>query len=87
MDHVSRGQVEAGRDARLSGRAAVQPAAGLEQPRPGGTMNRTIDTAAAEQAAVGGVDDPIDIQARDVGSDSGQLWQIALLRQGSGHAT
>jgi hypothetical protein len=34
-------------------------------------MDRTVDPTAAEQAAVGGVDDRVDVQGRDVGLQDG----------------
>jgi hypothetical protein len=48
------------------GTAAEAPALG-QQFRTGGAMDGAVDPAAAEQRPVGGVDDRIDRERRDVG--------------------
>jgi hypothetical protein len=40
--------------------------------RPRAAMDRTIDTTAAEQGVIRGVDDGVNAQARDVGDDDFQ---------------
>jgi len=63
-DRVRRAARELG-EARLH-RLTRQLAAFVEQLRPRRTMDRAIDAAATEQAAVGGVDDRVDFECRDV---------------------
>lgn len=72
MNDVSRGQAKAWRDLRFTGTAAVQRAARFEQFGPGCAMNGPVDTAAAQQCAVGGVHDGIAVQGRDVGADGNE---------------
>jgi hypothetical protein len=60
------GKLEAGCGFRVSGRAAVKFAAGLEKVRTSGTMDGTVDTATAEQRGVGGIHDGVDLFLRDV---------------------
>jgi hypothetical protein len=38
----------------------------MKQARPGGTMNRTIDTTTSEQRGIGGIDDGVNRQSGDV---------------------
>mgnify|MGYP001546366261 CR=1 FL=1 len=66
VDHVACRQVVTVSQLDLAGRAAAQQPAGLEQARARRAMNRTVDTTAAEQRRVGGVDDRIQRQRRDV---------------------
>ena len=66
VDDVAGGQAVAVRDHRLAGGAAADGAACLKQLRPGGAMNRPIDSAAAEQALIGSVDDGVHRQLGDV---------------------
>jgi hypothetical protein len=68
MDHVARLELEASRDFRLAGRTAAKREAGFEQLRAGGAMDRPID-AAAGKPSIGGVDDRIDRERRDVGDN------------------
>jgi len=59
-------EIEARRDLRLARPGAAEGPARLEQPRSGGPMDRAVDSAAAEQGAVGSVDDRVDLEGRDV---------------------
>ena len=69
MHDLARGQAEPRRDARLARGTAADLAAGREQLGPGGAVDRPVHAAAPEQARVGGVDDRIDGERRDVGLD------------------
>jgi hypothetical protein len=53
-------QTTAAGQTRFAGRRASKPAAFLERPWPRRPVDRPINTAAAEQAFIGGVDDCID---------------------------
>ena len=66
VDDVARRQAIAAGDLRLAGTAAVKTAALIEQTGPGGHVDGAVYPAAAEQRAVGGVDDGVDIRFRDV---------------------
>ena len=66
VDNVARRQAVAAGDLRLAGAAAVEAAALVEQAGAGGHVDGAIHPAAAEQRAVGGVDDGVDIRLRDV---------------------
>lgn len=53
----------------------------LEQPAAGGAMNRPVHTAAAQQCLVGGVDDGVDVEPRDVAPVHGEHgWHCVSLR-------
>ncbi len=56
-------------DLGAAGLAAMEGAAFGEKLRPGSAVDRAIDAAAAEQDRVGGVDDGVNAQARDVGDN------------------
>jgi len=66
VDHVPGRQPVAGGRLRLARTAAAEPTALLEQLGTGGAVNRAVDAAAAEQRAVGSVDDRVDILLCDV---------------------
>jgi len=66
VDDIAGRQPIAARDPRLSGRAAADAPALLQQFRPGGAMDRAIHAAAAEQAVIGGIDDRVDRATGDV---------------------
>src|SRR5947209_12230202 len=66
MDDMARRQLVAAGDLRIAGFAAAQCFTLAQQLLPVGAMDRAIDTAAAEQAFVGGIDDRIDIELGDV---------------------
>ena len=67
VDDPAGRQVVAGCDLRLTGFAATQLAAGLKQFGSGRAVDGTIDTATAQQRLVGGIDDGVHGQGRDVG--------------------
>ncbi len=54
-------------DLGAAGRAAAERAAFVQQVGSGGAMDGAVDAAAAEQRAVGGVDDGVDVKRGDVG--------------------
>ena len=82
VDHEACRQVESLRDAHLTGGAAarVEPRASLEQARPGGAVDRAVDSAAAAQRGVGRVDDRVGRLERDVAAHAGHAIQ-----SGRGH--
>src|SRR6185437_13791494 len=51
------------------GIAAAKPRAFDAQAGPRGAMNGAVDAASAHELAVGGVDDGVDVERRDVGDD------------------
>jgi hypothetical protein len=59
-----------------------------EQFGSGRAMDRAVDTAAAQEARVGGIDDRIDGERRNVGTKSGDIRMhgviFALRQAGSG---
>jgi hypothetical protein len=63
VNDVFRGQAIAARDPRLARRTPADRAALLEQLRTRRAMDRAVDAAAAQQRAVGGIDDGIDRRA------------------------
>jgi hypothetical protein len=69
MDDVAGLQIETRRDLSLAGRAAAERKAGLQQLRSGGAVDGAVDAAAAGKLRIGGVDDGVDVQRRDVGDD------------------
>ena len=69
VDHMPRRQPIALGDLGVAGLAAMQRAAFGEQLRTGCAMDRAVDAAAAEQRGIGGVDDGVNAQRRDVGND------------------
>jgi hypothetical protein len=70
---MARRQAVAAGDLRVAGVASAQRAALSQQFRPGRPVDRAVDAAAAEQRAVGGVDDGVDLKRRDVGDDDVEL--------------
>ena len=60
-------QPVAAADFRAAGRAAAKLAAFCHKLRSGGTMDGAIDAAAAQQRAVGRVDDRIERKRGDIG--------------------
>ena len=66
VDDVARRQVVAAGDARIARRAAADPLALLLELGPGGAMDGPVDAAAAEKALIGGVDDGVGLEPRDV---------------------
>lgn len=69
VDDVSGGKAEAGGNFGLARGAAVQGAAAGQQFRPGGAVNGSIDPAATQEGIVGGVDDSVDSQCRNIGTN------------------
>ena len=90
MDDVARRQFAADGDDRLAGRQAVAPqtgaqgAAGREDGRAAAAMDGAIDSAAAEQAAVGSIDDGIDCVVSEV-ADIKTDAAVEKMVQGSAH--
>jgi len=70
VDDMARLQIEAGRDLGVAGRTAAELAASFEQARTGGAMNGPVDAAAAGKPLIGGVDDRVDVERRDVGDEN-----------------
>jgi hypothetical protein len=66
VDDVPRRQPSRGRGLRPPGLAAAEPPALLEDRRPAGAVDRSVDAAAAEQRAVRGVHDRVRRDLRDV---------------------
>ncbi|MPN35894.1 hypothetical protein SDC9_183396 [bioreactor metagenome] len=66
MNHMSRFEPEAGCELRFTGPAPVQKATGSQQFRPGSTVDSAVDSASAEQAFIGGIDDGSDFAVGDV---------------------
>ena len=50
----------------VSGVAAVELAAGLEEVRAGGAVDGSVNSSASEEGVIGGVDDSVDGEAGDV---------------------
>jgi hypothetical protein len=72
MDYMPRGKQITFGDFGAAGLAAMERAAFGQQFGPGRAMDRTIDAAAAEQRRVGGVDDGVNAQRRDIGDNDFQ---------------
>ena len=77
VDDEARRQIVAAGEPRLARRAAAEPVAFGKQSRPGGAMDGTVDAAAAEQRAVGGVDDGVNGKLGDVAHRQFNPWIIA----------
>jgi hypothetical protein len=59
----------------------MEGAAFGQQVRPGRAMDRAIDAASAEQRGVGGVDDGVNAQRRDIGDGDFQPRDAELARR------
>ncbi len=85
VDHMPRRQPIALGDLGVAGLATIQHAAFDRELRPGCAMNRAVDAAAAEQRRIGGVDDGVNAQGRDVGDETSSraeaTWREAKLRR------
>ena len=81
MDHMPRRQTIAPGDFSAAGLAATERAAFGEKLGSGHAMDGAIDATAAEQGGVGGVDDRLNAQARDVGDDDFQPRRADLARR------
>ena len=66
MDHVLCGKTIACGQAGLPGRTSPQCSTFGEKLGAGGSMDRAVDPASAEQRGICVVDERIDLQARDV---------------------
>jgi hypothetical protein len=82
VDDVAGGQAVAPGQARLAGRAAAEGAALGQQLGAGRAVDGPVHTAAAEEAVIGGVDDGVNGELRDVGLDSLELHGICRWRHG-----
>ena len=78
MDHIAGLQLEAGGEPCLAGRAAADPGAGLGQLRPGGAVDGPADAGTRLEMPVGGIDDGVDIEGRDVALDDGDPFRQRL---------
>src|SRR5438477_5457997 len=61
MDDVARRQTIAPRNAGFARRATADRPAFVQQLRPGGSVERSVDTPAAQQRRIGGVYDRVDV--------------------------
>ena len=66
VNDPARGKIVAFGDLRLARRAAIQSTALFQELRACRTVNRAIDSAAAQQRRVGGIHDGIHFLIRDV---------------------
>jgi hypothetical protein len=80
MNDMPRRQMITPGDFGAAGLAAMEGAAFGQQFRPGRTMDRTIDTATAEQRRIRRVDDRVNAQGRDIGDDDFQPRRADLAR-------
>ncbi len=72
MNHMLGRQPISFGDLGVAGGTTMQCAAFGKQFGAGGTMDSAIDAAAAEQRRIGGVDDGVNAQCRDIGNDDFQ---------------
>ena len=70
MNDMPRRKLVAQSNFSVAGCAATKCAAFSEQPMSGGTMDRAIDAAPAEQRAIRSVDDGVNAQCGDIGDDN-----------------
>ena len=66
MDDIACGQFVATGDSGLAGVAAPQAAARVQEFWTGGSVDGAVNAAAAQERAVGGIDNGIYLQARDI---------------------
>src|SRR6266851_3864280 len=78
MNHVARGQLIAAGDLGLAGRAALKRSALGEEIGSGRAMDGAVDTAAAQQRSIGGVDDGVDGKPGDVADDDFETGAVRL---------
>ena len=69
VDHVLGQQPITSGDLGVTGLAAAERTTFGQQFRPGRIVDRAVNPAAAKQRRIGGVDDGIDPQRRDIGDD------------------
>lgn len=86
VNDVAGGQTKTRSDLRVARHAAVERATRLKQSRPGGAMNCAVNTAAAQQRGVGGVDDRVEAQTRDIGDDYLKPRMADPALRGRGHS-
>ena len=82
VDHVAGREIESRGDPGLAGRAAAQRPAGPGQLRSRRPVNRPADSAARLQMAVGGVDDDVHVQGRNVALEDLE----SVVRRHPGHS-
>jgi hypothetical protein len=73
----------AARDLGVAGGATAERAAFGEQVGARGAMNRAVDATATEQRGIGGVDDRINGERRDVGDDDLERRRADLADEGA----
>ncbi len=79
VDYPARRQAIAACQFRIPRMATAERAAFGQQFRAGGAVNRPVDTAAAKQGAVGGIDDGVDSQGGEVGVYGTQRGSRAII--------
>ena len=67
-------------DFGIAGRAAIEGTAFREKPGPRRPVDGAIDATPAEQGRMGGVDDSVNAQGRDVGDDGFETRGAELAR-------
>jgi len=80
MNHMPGGQPITLGDFGAAGFAAMERAASVEEPGPGGPVDRAIHATAAEQGCIRRVDDGVNAQGGDVGDDDFQPRRPKLAR-------
>jgi hypothetical protein len=85
MDHMPRQQAISLGDLRIASLAAAELAAFGQQLRTGRIVDCTINTAATKQRRIGGVDDGVNAQRRNVGDDDFKSRR-AYLKRGKAQA-
>ena len=76
VDHIFGGEIIALCDFGLARAAAAERAALVQKTRPRGAVDRAVHTAAAQQRAVGGVDDRIGPLAGDIPADNEKSFHL-----------
>ncbi len=77
MNHEPGWEVEARGQLGVARFTAIEEAASLEKPRACRAVDRAIDTAAAQQARIGGIDDRVEREARNIALDDLDTGQIS----------
>ncbi len=81
MDHMPRGQTETSRDLGIAGRAAAKRLASGQQLWPRCVVYSSINAAPTQKRGIGGIDDGVDLERRDVGYDNFKLRAASPARQ------
>jgi hypothetical protein len=81
MNHMPHRQPVTSGDFGVAGPAAMERATFGQQLGPGRAMDGAIDTAAAEQRSIGGVDDGVNAECRDIGDGDFQPRGAELARR------